>query len=753
MADRNLLERPGPAGRRSGPGFDLIAAKLRCPATRPGTVRRSSLIEKLARGDCGPVVSVVAPAGYGKTTLLAQWAERSGQAFAWVQVDEHDNDPKVLLRYVAEALDAVEPVGERVFEALASPVSSVPGSVVPRLRSAFGSMTVPVVLVLDDVHLLRNRECRAALSVLADDVPAGGRLVFAGRDTPPVRVARLRAEGRITEIGPADLAVTCEEAAALLRAAGIALGEEDIADLRRRTEGWAAGLYLAALSLREGGSLPRPAVSFGGADRFVSDYVESELLARISGEQREFLTRAAVLDRMCGPLCEAALDLPGSSATLADLAGSNLLLVPLDNHREWYRYHHLFRDMLHAELERREPGLVPVLRRRAAAWYEHNGRPEEAVEYSIAAGDADTAARLTEQIWMQVYFTKRATAERWLDWLEKRNAVKGRPVIAAMASLLYQMMGRPEESERWADALDRWQYQDPDWPGDPASEGYAALVRCLHCRGGIEQMRADAEEYARGLAAAGRVSPGAELYRGLACVFSGDPQSGDPFFRDAVTKGQTINRPEAVVVALCERSVIAMARGDWSAAEAFAGQARTAVGLPGIEQVVVWMVQARLAMHRGDVPAARQALANAQRSRHLLSFAIPHLSVQTLIGLARVHLALADVAGARTLMQEIDEILRRRPRLGTLVDEARELRARLSKERQTNTPVASALTAAELRLLPLLTTHLSFPEIAAELFVSRNTVKSQVLSIYRKLDSSSRNQAVTRARELGLLEG
>ena len=164
-------------------------------------------------------------------------------------------------------------------------------------------------------------------------------------------------------------------------------------------------------------------------------------------------------------------------------------------------------------------------------------------------------------------------------------------------------------------------------------------------------MRADAEEYARGLAAAGRVSPGAELYRGLACVFSGDPQSGDPFFRDAVTKGQTINRPEAVVVALCERSVIAMARGDWSAAEAFAGQARTAVGLPGIEQVVVWMVQARLAMHRGDVPAARQSLANAQRSRHLLSFAIPHLSVQTLIGLARVHLALADVAGARTLMR------------------------------------------------------------------------------------------------------
>src|SRR6516164_512507 len=150
MADRAVIDGSAQAYHRSVPVFDLIAAKLRRPPTRPGTIRRSSLIEKLARQDSGPIVSVVAPAGYGKTTLLAQWAERNGQAFAWVQVDEQDNDPKVLLRYVAEALDAIEPVGDRVFDALASPVSSVPGSVVPRLGSAFASMTVPVVLVLDD---------------------------------------------------------------------------------------------------------------------------------------------------------------------------------------------------------------------------------------------------------------------------------------------------------------------------------------------------------------------------------------------------------------------------------------------------------------------------------------------------------------------------------------------------------------------------------------------------------------------------
>src|SRR5690349_2005920 len=256
-------QRPG-----NGPSGELFASKLRRPALRPGTVRRSPLIERLARGDPRPIVSVVAPPGYGKTTLLAQWAERNGQAFAWVSVDEADNDAKVLLSYVAAALDRVQPVGERVFEALASPASSVPGSVVPRLGSAFSSMTTPVVLVLDDVHLLRNSECRAALSVLADHVPAGSRLVLAGRDEPPVRVARLRAEGRLSEIGLADLSLTAEEAASLLRAAQLVLGEDDVAELHRRTEGWPAGLYLAALYLREGGSPQGAAASFGGDDRF-----------------------------------------------------------------------------------------------------------------------------------------------------------------------------------------------------------------------------------------------------------------------------------------------------------------------------------------------------------------------------------------------------------------------------------------------------------------------------------------------------
>ena len=332
---RQGADRPRHAGERV---FDLSAAKLLRPLVRPGSIRRSSLIERLVRGDSGPVVSVVAPAGYGKTTLLAQWAEANGQAFAWVSVDERDNDPKVLLTYVAEALDAVEPVGGRVFDALASPGSSVPGSVVPRLGNAFSSMTSPVVLVLDDVHLLHNSECRAALSVLADHVPGGSRLVLAGRAEPPVRVARLRAERRILEIGPGDLSLTREEASLLLRAAEVALGEDEVTELHRRTEGWAAGLYLAALYLREGGSPGGAAGAFGGDDRFVSEYVESEFLARISQQQRAFLTRTAVLERMCGPLCEAVLgaarfrrdpDRPGTVGLAAGAAGPAGTVVPL----------------------------------------------------------------------------------------------------------------------------------------------------------------------------------------------------------------------------------------------------------------------------------------------------------------------------------------------------------------------------------------------------------------------------------------
>ena len=749
-----MRQGPSRAQRTAHVGFDLMASKLRRPVVRPGTVPRRALIDRLARDDLRPIVSVVAPPGYGKTTLLSQWAGRDGQSFAWISLDERDNDPKVLLSYVAEALDRVQPVGAQVFEALVSPVSSVPGSVVPRLGSAFWSMTTPVVLVLDDVHLLHNTECRSALSVLADHVPPGSRLVLSGRDEPPLRVARLRTEGRLLEIGPGELSLTFQDAAALLRAAEVTLGEDDVATLHQRTEGWPVGLYFAALYLKEGGQVETAAVSFGGDDRLVSEYMESEFLPRISPRHRVFLTRTAVLERMCGSLCEAVLAEPGSAAMLADLASSNLLLMPLDRRGHWYRYHHLFRDMLLAELERMEPDLIPALRRRAADWCLRNERPEEALEYSIAAGDVDAVARLLEKLWLPTYRQARITTlQRWSGWLEARGGIEGHPMAAMWASQLAATIGRPAEAERWADVVDRWQYGNGTGPGDPATEAWAAVLRALMCRHGVEQMRADADEAVRRFAAQNTVAAAAPLLQGLARVLCGDPDGGDRSFEDAISTEQDFIAPDVLADALSERALLAMARGEWSGAEVFADQARAVMRRAGIEDAIVCAVQARVALHRGDVPAARWELAGAQRVRHLFTYAVPHIAVQARIELIRVYLGLADVAGARVLMREIDEILERRPHLGALVGEARALRARLSAERIPAAPRASSLTAAELRVLPMLATHLSFPEIGAEMFLSPHTVKSQAMSIYRKLGASSRHQAVTRSRELGILEG
>jgi LuxR family transcriptional regulator, maltose regulon positive regulatory protein len=758
MINSDVREQVGRSHRPGGPVFDLLASKLRRPVVRPGAVGRLALLERLRRGQQYPIVSVVAPAGYGKTTVLSQWAERNGQAFAWVSVDDGDNDPKVLLTYVAEALNAVEPIDGRVFDALASPVSSVPGSVVPRLGSAFSSMTSPVVLLIDDVHTLHNSECRAALSVLADHVPAGSRLALAGRAEPPLRVARLRAEGRILEIGPGDLSLTCDEASSLLRNAEVALGEDEVAELHRRTEGWPAGLYLAALYLREGGPLASAAVSFGGGDRLVSEYMESEFLARISRRQRVFLTRTAVLERMSAPLCDAVLQLPGSAVTLADLARSNMLLVPLDRQGEWYRYHHLFRDMLLAELHRREPGLIPVLQRRAAGWYAGNDLPEEALEYSMAAGDVDVVAGLVEKLVVPTHRRGRVpTVDRWLRWLEGRGGIEGHPMVAVLAALFCALTGRPVEAMRWADAVDRWQHGDPARPGDPATEAWAAVMRTFLCRRGVEQMRADADEAVWRFAAQTFVTPAPAFLQGIARLLCGDVDGGDASLEDGISLGEEVGAHEDVALALCERSMVAMAGGEWGRAEVYADQARAVLRRTGIEESyatpLACAVQARAALHRGDVPAARRELVTAQRLRHLLTYALPYFAVQTRIELTRVHFALADPAGARTLMREVDELIKRRPGLGTLAGQAQALRARLAKERGSSASGASTLTAAELRLLPMLSTHLSFPEIAAELFLSGNTIKSQAISIYRKLGAVSRSQAVIRSRELGLLEG
>jgi LuxR family transcriptional regulator, maltose regulon positive regulatory protein len=282
-------------------------------------------------------------------------------------------------------------------------------------------------------------------------------------------------------------------------------------------------------------------------------------------------------------------------------------------------------------------------------------------------------------------------------------------------------------------------------------------MRAVLCRHGVERMRADADEAVRKFAAGSFVTSTPALMQGIARILCGDPDGGAAALDAALSLGEEAGAPEDFATALCERSLVAMASGDWDRAGVLADGARAVLRRAAIEDSfvtpLVGAAQARVALYRGDLPAVRQELVQAQRSRHLLTYALPHVAVQARIELIRVYLELADLAGARTLMREVDELLRRRPDLGTLVGAAKALRARLTQERGPRATGASALTAAELRLLPLLATHLSFPEIAAELSLSPNTIKSQAISIYRKLAAVSRSQAVTRSRELGLLEG
>jgi LuxR family transcriptional regulator, maltose regulon positive regulatory protein len=298
------------------------------------------------------------------------------------------------------------------------------------------------------------------------------------RAWPPLRIARLRAEGRLLEVGPGDLSLTWEEASWLLRNVDLSLGQDEVAELHRQTEGWPTGLYLAALYLKEGGPLASTAVSFGGDDRLVSTYLESEFLARISRRHRTFLIRTAVLERMCGPLRDAVLDMSGSMAVLADLERSNLLLVPLDRPGDWYRYHHLFRDMLLAELHRQEPDLMPVLQRRAAQWYERNRGPEEALEYWMKAGEVDSAARLVGALAFLAYQRGPvATAERWLGWLEDRAAMERYPPIAALAVMFYALTGKPVHAGRWADVAEQAAAVTSLPDGSRSIEPWLALLR------------------------------------------------------------------------------------------------------------------------------------------------------------------------------------------------------------------------------------------------------------------------------------
>ena len=739
----------------AGPAFELLESKLRGPVPRRAAVPRKGLVRRVTSSREAPIVAVFAGPGYGKTTLITQWAEAEPRPFAWVSLDERDNDPVVLLTYIAAALDRVEPIPPAVFEALSSPGAGIETVMVPRLAAALSMMTTPFVLVLDDVHVLRDRGCLDAIATVVSHLPAGSQIVVAGRVEPDLPLARLRAQREALDIGAVDLAFETGEADAMLRATGVQLPEPDVAALVERTEGWPIGLYLAALSMEAGGdSLPTAAVA--GDDAVVADYLRSELLDRQPPKVAAFLTRTSVLDEMCGSICDAVLGQTGSGRTLEAIARQNLLVTPLDRRQEWFRYHHLFRDLLLSDLTRREPEAVPKLRRRAAEWCEENGQSEAALDYAQAAGDADHAARLFASVSIPAYGSGRvATLKRWVDWFEQGGSIDRYPVVALISAFALALVGEAERAVRFASAIEGAWHGELLADGVTPVEAFAALYRTAACRDGMERMSLDARRTLELTPEASPFRSNALLLSGVANLLAGDDSEADADFADAAEVGSRLGVAEAVPAALAERAIVAFARGDWSSAETLAPQARSEVRARRLDDypssALAYAVSARVALHRGDPTTAISDLVRTQRLRPQLTHAIPWLSVQVRLELAHAYLALADPAGARTVLREIDGILRHRPDLGVMVRRVEDVKANVEDVRVT-APGMSTLTSAELRVLPFLATHLTLPEIGERLFLSRHTVKSQAISAYRKLGVSTRGEAVERARQLGLLE-
>jgi ATP/maltotriose-dependent transcriptional regulator MalT len=424
----------------------LLATKMTIPRLRPGRIDRPRLLRQLHAATSRELVLVCAPAGFGKSTLLADWVRSDPRPVAWLSLDEGDNDPVRFWRHVAAALDTVRP---GVAGDLVGPGTSSVQAVVTMLVNDLAEATEDLLLVVDDYHVIHSPEVHRSVEFLVEHLPSTLRLVVAGRSDPPLPLARLRARGQLAELRAADLRFTFGETAALLGvAAGQELSPQLVAALGERTEGWVAGLQLAALSLRGRADVTQFVAEFSGSHRYVLDYLTEEVLDRQTAEIRTFLLETAVLERLCGPLCDAVLGRRDSQRLLEAVERDNLFLLPLDGERRWWRYHHLFADLLRARLSYEDPDRVVVLHRAAADWYERHGLPDDAIWHALAAGDADAAARiveiyLEEQLWRR---NEGATLTRWLTALP-RATLQRRPRLVLGEAIVGVLGGVLDEVE------------------------------------------------------------------------------------------------------------------------------------------------------------------------------------------------------------------------------------------------------------------------------------------------------------------
>jgi LuxR family transcriptional regulator, maltose regulon positive regulatory protein len=461
-----------PSGMAAAERDALLATKLHMPAPRPGLVPRPRLAEQLDEGLTRGVILVCAPAGYGKTVVLADWARRGEHPAGWLSLDAGDNDPARFWRHAVAALDRVRPgVGDRVAPLLGPPTpSSFQGVVTALINELAGQPDADEgLLVLDDYHVIGSQLVHDSLGFLVQHRPDAICVVLASRNDPPLGLARLRALGQLAEVRAAELRFTPGEAAALLQqvaaGSGLALPDQAVAALAERTEGWAAGLQLAGLSLRGQDDVAGFVAAFTGSHRYVLDYLAEEVLERQSEQVRTFLLETSVLERLSGPLCDAVTGRAGSQALLDQVERAGLFLVPLDEVRGWWRYHHLFADLLRARLQAEQPGRVAQLHRNAAAWCQEHGLADDAIRHAVAAGEMTWAAELVEQHFDAVLYLRGegATTQRWISALPG-ELVRSRPRLLLAQSFLASYSGQLEAVEPLLDAAER---ASPGWADAP----------------------------------------------------------------------------------------------------------------------------------------------------------------------------------------------------------------------------------------------------------------------------------------------
>jgi LuxR family maltose regulon positive regulatory protein len=700
----------------------LRGARTVAPDPSAGEVERRPLVRRLRDASCASLVLVSAPAGYGKTALLAQWARSFEGSVAWLNLGPDHRDPRRLRDDV---------------------------------RRALADAPAPFLLVMDGADALASREALEVVSALIADLPPGGQVAMGCRVDPDLLLGRRLVEGGLERVTRDDLAFGAEEAEALMAAAGVGLTPEALDGVLARTEGWPAGLRLAALRLGEQSDPSAGVPAFAGDDRLVADYLREAMLDDLPPDTLTFLTRTSVLDRLSGELCDALLEESGSAARLLELERSNLLLVPLDSHGEGYRYHRLLADLLRRELRRREPDLVPVLHRRAGEWAASTGDEEAAVRHAMAAGDTQRAAELVWASFPALFTRGRlGTLQGWLEGFTIDQVAASAPLALASAWCCTETRG-----DLAAHCLSLAQRApcptaEPGAP-DPIASGITTLRAAL-ARDGLRQMARDAAEGFRMGTDEGPWRSYCRFLEGAAHHLRGDARRARALLEEGVERAGRV-APSVHALCLAQLALLSLEEGSAVRGLMLARRARAVVeewGLRAYGSSALVYGACALALARSErIDEARDNVLEARRVLSQTTDASAWFAVEVRVVLAHAGIEIREDAVAREALAEAERHLGQLTDAPGLRDRFEHLSRRIQPMPEADRASLSSITAAETRVLRLLPTHHSFREIGELLFLSRFTVKSHAHSLYRKLGVSSRSEAVERSRELRLLGG